>query len=167
MILAFIALGSNVEPRLKYLTLAVDQLQFLGEIKRIAPLYHSSAYGVENQADFFNSACILGTNLLPLDLLKSLKDIEEKLGRKERFRWGPREIDLDIIFYGNEIIKEEGLVIPHPDYKNRRFVLLPISDMDPDLIPPDDNKNVKQLLDHCQDKTQIKLEMTNWHIKWK
>jgi dihydroneopterin aldolase/2-amino-4-hydroxy-6-hydroxymethyldihydropteridine diphosphokinase len=163
MIPVFVALGSNVEPRLKYLTSAVDEMQLAGKIGKIAPLYSSSGYGVEDQADFLNSACILGTNLLPLDLLKTLKDIELKLGRKKRSRWGPREIDLDIIFYNNEVIEEEGLIIPHPDYKNRRFVLGPISEMEPDFNPPRENKNVKQLLDSCRDDTHIKLEMTNWY----
>lgn len=167
MIPVFIALGSNIEPRLQYLSSAIDQLQTLGKVKKIAPLYRSSAYGVKEQSYFLNSACILSTNFLPLDLLKALKDIEGKIGRKERFHWGPREIDLDIIFYSNETVEEEELVIPHPDYKNRRFVLQPLADMEADYSPPGETKNLSQLLDECQDKTHIKLETKNWYDKWK
>jgi 2-amino-4-hydroxy-6-hydroxymethyldihydropteridine diphosphokinase len=159
---AFIALGSNVEPRLNYLTAAIHRLQALGKIIAIAPLYRSSAYGVEDQADFLNSACILNTNFLALDLLNSLKDIEEKLGRKKRFRWGPREIDLDIIFYDKQVIEKDKLVIPHQDYKNRIFVIKPLCDLDANFIPPGEDKNLAQLLAECTDKTQIKLEAENW-----
>jgi 2-amino-4-hydroxy-6-hydroxymethyldihydropteridine diphosphokinase len=160
---AFIALGSNVEPRLKYLTSAVDQLGQFGTVSKIAPLYKSSAYGVQNQPDFFNSACILNTNILPLDLLKALKDIEAKLGRKRRFRWGPREIDLDIIFYGDTVINEEMLVLPHPGFSERRFVLLPLTKMDADFIPPEESRNLKELLRDCRDETPLRLEKNNWY----
>lgn len=159
---AFIALGSNVEPCLYYLTAAINRLQALGKIISIAPLYRSSAYGVENQPDFLNSACILNTSILPLDLLNSLKDIEDKLGRKERFRWGPREIDLDIIFYNKQVIEEDELIIPHIDYKNRIFVLTPLCDLDASFLPPEEDKNLAQLKAACLDKTQLKLEAENW-----
>lgn len=159
---AYIALGSNVEPRLNHLIAAVDQLQVLGKIEKVAPLYRSSPYGVENQADFLNSACILHTRILPLDLLNSLKDIEVKLGRKERFRWGPREIDLDIIFYDQQVIEEDELVIPHTDYKNRIFVLKPLCDLHATFTPPGEDRNLAQLMTDCPDKTQIKLEAENW-----
>lgn len=162
MIPAYIALGSNIEPRLNYLTAAIEQLQSLGKIERVAPLYRSGPYGVETQADFFNSACILNTSILPLDLLNSLKDIEEKLGRKKRFHWGPREIDLDIIFYDQQVIEEDELTIPHADYKNRIFVLMPLCGLDATFIPPGEDKDLAQLKADCQDKTQIKLEAENW-----
>lgn len=167
MIPVYIALGCNVEPRLKYLTSAIDLLQALGTITKIASLYRSSAYGVEDQPDFFNSACLLNTNFLPLDLLKALKDIEKKAGRKERFHWGPREIDLDIIFYNNKIINEKELIVPHSDYKNRRFVLQPLAEIAEDFISPGESKNLHELLQECPDKTHINLEIRNWYKKWK
>ena len=167
MIPVYIALGSNIEPRIQYLTSALDQLNNLGIFINIAPLYRSNAYGVKEQSYFLNSACILSTNFLPLDLLKALKDIEGKIGRRERFYWGPREIDLDIIFYNNEIIEEEALIIPHPDYKNRRFVLQPLVDMESNFSPPGETKKLSQLLHECPDNTHIKLETKNWYDKWK
>jgi 2-amino-4-hydroxy-6-hydroxymethyldihydropteridine diphosphokinase len=159
----FIALGSNVEPRQKYLISAVDQLGKLGTVSKIAPLYMSRAYGVQNQPDFYNSACILNTNILPLDLLKALKDIEAKIGRKRRFRWGPREIDLDIVLYGNTVINEEGLIIPHPEFRERRFVLLPLTKMDADFIPPEESRNLNELLRDCKDETHVRLEKDDWY----
>jgi len=167
MIPAFVALGSNIEPRLKYLTSAVVQLEKLGTVLKIAPLYRSHPYGVEDQPDFLNSACILSTNFLPLDFLKALKDIEKKLGRRKTFRWGPREIDLDIIFLGDRIINEEELVIPHPGFRERRFVLLPLVQMDAHFIPPAENRTLKELLNDCSDETPIKLEEDNWYPLWK
>lgn len=167
MIPAFIALGSNIEPRLKYLTAAVDRLKNLGTITKIAPLYQSRAYGVKNQPDFYNSACMLNTKFLPLDLLKALKDIEKEIGRKERFHWGPREIDLDIIFYGDTTINEKELVIPHRDYKNRRFVIQSLANIEPNFIPPNESKNLLQLSEACQDETHLKLQNMNWYNQWK
>ena len=164
---AFVALGSNVEPRLKYLTSAVVQLRRLGTVSKIAPLYESRAYGVRNQPDFLNSACILITNFLPLDLLKALKDIEEKLGRKRRFPWGPREIDLDIIFYGDKVIDEDELVVPHPEFRERRFVLLPLAEIETDYVPPGESRNLTELLRDCKDETPVRLEKDNWNPSWK
>lgn len=167
MIRAFVALGSNVEPRLKYLTSAVDELQDLGTVLKIAPLYRSRAYGVEDQPDFLNSACILNTNILPLDFLKALKDIEKKLGRRKTFRWGPREIDLDIILFGDQVLNTEELIIPHPGFKERRFVLLPLVQMDANFIPPAESRSLKEILHDCSDATPVKLEKKNWYPSWK
>ena len=167
MIPVYIALGCNVKPCKKYLTSAIDLLQALGTITKIASLYRSNAYGVENQPDFFNSACLLNTNFLPLDLLEGLKDIEKKIGRKERFHWGPREIDLDIIFYDNEIINENELIVPHSDYKNRRFVLQPLAEIAEYFIPPGESKNLQTVLYECPDVTHVKLEIKDWYKKWK
>lgn len=163
MIPVFIALGSNIEPRLAYLTAAVDQLHKLGEITKVASLYESTAYGIEHQPDFLNSACILKTDLSAGDLLVSLKWIEKQLGRKHRGRWAPREIDLDIIFYDERVIREDELVIPHPDYKNRSFVLRPLADLDASFTPPGEYRNVKELLDSCPDNTQIKTKTSEWY----
>jgi 2-amino-4-hydroxy-6-hydroxymethyldihydropteridine diphosphokinase len=163
----FIALGSNIEPRLKYLTSAMAQLQKLGTVLKIAPLYRSGPFGIEDQPDFLNSACILSTNFLPLDFLKALKDIEKNLGRRKTFRWGPREIDLDIIFFGDRIINQEELIIPHPGFKERRFVLLPLVQMDADFIPPAENRTLKEILHGCSDETTLKLEKKNWYPSWK
>ena len=93
----FIALGSNLGDRLNYLIKSVNLLNLIGNVSSIAKLYQSSAYGFTAQPFFLNSAILLQTDIVPLNLLERLKNIEREVGRKKRIRWGPREIDLDII----------------------------------------------------------------------
>ncbi len=138
-------------------------MQEQNTILRIAPLYRSSAYGYTHQPDFLNTALLLETTAKPFDLLKCLKSIEESVGRKQRIRWGPREIDLDIIFYDEEVLNTPELTIPHPDFHNRRFVLQPLADIAPDFISPTHRKSVKELLNKCADKTTITLIATEWY----
>ena len=115
----YIALGSNIGDRKRHLLKAINKIHSIGEIISIAPLYLSSAYGFFEQPDFYNSIVLLKTKLEPLKLLNKLKLIEVEVGRKNRIRWGPREIDLDIIFYNQEIIETNELTVPHPDFKNQ------------------------------------------------
>jgi len=159
----YLALGSNLGDRRQYLIQAVNSLQEKDKILMIAPLYRSSAYGYTNQPDFLNTALLLETTAKPFDLLKFLKSIEESVGRKQRIRWGPREIDLDIIFYDDEVLNTPDLVIPHPDFHNRRFVLQPLADIAPDFISPTHRKSVKELLNKCADKTTITLIAMEWY----
>ncbi len=133
----YLALGSNVEPRREYLVTAVQALETLGQVIAVAPIYESPPYGYEAQGDFYNSACLMQTDLPPLELLAQLKKIEKALGRVPRMRWGPREIDLDIIFYNRLTMKTPELTIPHADYLHRAFVLRPLADLAPEFVPPD------------------------------
>lgn len=158
----FIALGSNVEPRQLFLIQAIDRLKTIGNIVKIAPLYESEAYGETEQQAFLNSAILLETALTPQALLASLKRIEKILGRQKRYRWGPREIDLDIIFYDQQIVSQNDLEIPHPDYRNRRFVLQPLVDLNAHFVAPDSKKTLFQLLKECHDETRIQQLKLEW-----
>ncbi|RMG68660.1 MAG: 2-amino-4-hydroxy-6-hydroxymethyldihydropteridine diphosphokinase [Calditrichaeota bacterium] len=133
----YLALGSNVEPRREYLITAVQALEKLGQVTAVAPIYESPPYGYQDQGDFYNSACLFLTTLPPLELLVQLKQIEKALGRVPRVRWGPREIDLDIIFYDRMVLHSPDLTIPHADYIHRPFVLRPLADLAPEFVPPD------------------------------
>jgi 2-amino-4-hydroxy-6-hydroxymethyldihydropteridine diphosphokinase len=164
MIPVYLALGSNIEPREIYLSQAVKQLKMLGKIKKIAPLYESEPYGVADQPSFLNTAVLLETDISPLDLLRALKSIEHKLGRRNRYRWGPREIDIDIIFYGEKIIREKDLHIPHYDYQNRCFVLQPLMDLQPDFEAPDIHRPLSELYQDCPDNSQLKLLKKVWVV---
>ena len=137
-------------------------MQKTERILMIAPLYLSSAYGYTDQPDFFNTALVMETTAGPFDLLKFLKSIEEIVGRKQRIRWGPREIDIDIIFYHDKVLNTPELVIPHPDFHNRRFVLQPLADLAPDFISPTHRRSVQELLNQCTDKTTITQIATEW-----
>lgn len=159
----FIALGANVGDRQGNLLLAVELLQDCGKIERVSKLYQSSAYGFSEQPDFLNAVVMLKTRMQPEVLLSACKKIESKVGRKKRFHWGPREIDLDIIFYGKRIIRKENLTIPHRDFHRRCFVLKPLADIAENFVSPTHGKTVLELLKNCCDTTKIGLISTNWY----
>jgi len=114
-------------------------LNLIGEkvlIKKVSSIYISEPYGVKNQPVFHNGILIGYTKLSPYGLLKFLKEIEKKVGRKERCRWCERELDLDIVYYQNLIINREDLKIPHYDRLNRRFVIEPLLEIEPFFSDP-------------------------------
>ncbi len=131
-----LGLGSNVGNRLHYILTAIGRLKDLGEIGKISTIYESEPWGVEDQEPFLNCVLELYTRLDPHALLKELKLIEKKVGRKERFRWGPREIDIDILLYEDEVVETDELKIPHPLIKERDFVLVPMLEINPSLKDP-------------------------------
>ncbi len=143
----YLALGSNVGDSRHFIDEAIKLLSSsITNIVR-APIYKSKAVGYTDQADFFNTIVQCQTNLSPGKLLKFIKDVEKQVGRVERFRWGPREIDIDIIFYGQEMVQKEGLTIPHPRFRERDFVLLPLCDLSPNIVDPETKLTVKKLLE--------------------
>jgi len=154
----YIALGSNKGIKLQNLQLAVDMLfDKVGAIRKLSKVYETPAMGFEG--DDFNNACLkIETDLKPIKLLKELQKIEKALGRKKTNLKGyeSREIDLDILLYGNEIINEKGLSIPHPEMQNRKFVLLPLMDIARDLEHPKLDKTITELLENCEDNSEIK-----------
>jgi 2-amino-4-hydroxy-6-hydroxymethyldihydropteridine diphosphokinase len=158
-----LALGSNLGNSREYMIAALGHLKRLGSLKKVASLYQTSPYGYYDQPDFLNTAVIAETKLKPFPLLNTLKKIEQEMGRTERQRWGPREIDLDIIFYNQKVISSEELTIPHPDFHNRAFVLLPLAEIAPDWMSPLHRSPVKELLHACKDQTTIKLLEKNWY----
>lgn len=159
-----IALGSNVGDRLLFLKKAVGSIKSLGKILALSPLYDTSPYGFTEQPDFLNAVLLLDTSLSAMDLLIELKRIEKEVGRKERIRWGPREIDLDIILYDEMEVDTDELTIPHPDFQNRIFVLKPLLDVAPALRIPRTRQTIGEILNNCQDKTIIKLVKKEWFI---
>lgn len=134
----FIAIGSNLGDREANCRSAIENLKCAPRVRVIkeSAFYETEPWGKTEQPAFINAAVEIETDLAPKELLAFLKNIEEKVGRKARERWGPREIDLDIIFYGDRGIREEGLTIPHPEAHNRRFVIEPIAEMAPEFIHP-------------------------------
>jgi 2-amino-4-hydroxy-6-hydroxymethyldihydropteridine diphosphokinase len=158
-----IALGSNVGDRKAYFIAALEKFISFGKITSIAPLYRSEAYGYKEQPDFFNSVVIFETGLKPEILLDKLKEIEKAIGRRRRRRWGPREIDLDIIFYNREVVESKKLTIPHVDFHNRKFVLKPLVDIAPDYLPPLHTLKLSQMLKKCKDNTHVVMIEKNWY----
>ncbi len=129
-------MGSNVGDRLSYMLKALELLKSLGEVLRVSTIYESKAWGVVNQRDFLNCVVKFKTELEPVELLRRLKEIEKLVGRKERERWGPREIDIDILLYEKDILMLSFLVVPHPYLTRRDFVLVPLLELEPQLEHP-------------------------------
>ena len=130
---AFIALGSNMGDKKKYIENAVEELknEKLCRVLKVSKLIGTEPYGVTDQDEFLNGALKMETLLTPHELLELLHRIEQEAGRKRTRRWGPRTLDLDIIFYGDQIIEEDDLCIPHIDMQNREFVLGPMCEIVP------------------------------------
>jgi 2-amino-4-hydroxy-6-hydroxymethyldihydropteridine diphosphokinase len=146
MTTVYLALGANVGDTAANIEQAVSLLaEKIAGIEQ-APVYASKAVGYTDQPDFLNTALRGQTELPPLELLKFIKEVEQRVGRVERFRWGPREIDIDIIFYGDQVFEDDGLAIPHPSFRERDFVLKPLCDLEPDLIDPVSRLTVRKLL---------------------
>ena len=145
---AYIALGSNIAPRMDYLLQAIEAI---GDVKQMSVVKKSSIYetepvGYENQENFLNQVVEITTQYSPLELLEACQLIENKLGRERDIRWGPRTIDLDILLYNQESIVTNQLIIPHPRMDSRAFVLVPLAELNPELIIPTTNNAVREQL---------------------
>lgn len=132
---AYIALGSNIGKKETYLKEAVKKLHEHPEVQveLISSIYKTTPVGYENQDDFLNMAVKITTSLRPEELLSLTQTIEQELGRTREVRWGPRTADLDILLYNRENIETEQLVVPHPRMYERLFVLVPMSEICPEI----------------------------------
>ncbi|QWR78001.1 2-amino-4-hydroxy-6-hydroxymethyldihydropteridine diphosphokinase [Candidatus Magnetomonas plexicatena] len=144
---SFISIGSNMGDRAANCSKALELLNS-GDVavKAVSSMYETKPWGIASQPDFINICVEIETTQQPAELLTTLKEIEKTMGRKDSARWGPRIIDLDIVFYGQEIIKTESLQIPHPHMHEREFVLKPLSELAPRMLHPILNKTVEELL---------------------
>jgi len=142
----YLALGSNLGDREVNLRLARESLSPQVHIVQQSPIYITPPWGYTDQPEFLNQVVEVETALDPLPLLHFLKDIEIEMGRVETFRNGPRLIDLDILFYGQRIIEEKDLCIPHPRLQERAFVLVPLNDLAPNFFHPVLGESVRTLL---------------------
>lgn len=144
----FIALGSNMGERLKYLERAVANLQEDVHFRdiRVSDYIETAPYGGVEQDDFLNGVLEAETLYSPGELLARLQEEEQLAERKREIHWGPRTLDLDILFYDDLVISDEKLSVPHPDMKNRRFVLEPLAELASAFVHPVYRKTVKELL---------------------
>ena len=149
----FIAIGSNLGDREENIIDAINLLIANGvDVKNISSIIETKPYGNVKQPDFLNCVVDAYTALPPRMLLETLKAIEKQLGRTRTIHWGPRTIDLDIIFYDELVIDTPDLKIPHPDMQNRLFVLEPLNQLAPNFVHPVLNKTVRELLVELRSK---------------
>lgn len=147
MVEAFIGIGSNLGDRKENVRKAIHMLQESARVLAVSSMYESEPLYYENQGWFINCVAKIETGLSPRGLLRRLKGIERSLGRKKGVRYGPRVIDLDILFYGDRILAEDDLAIPHPRIQERRFVLAPLAEIEPNLLHPALRRTASQLLE--------------------
>lgn len=154
---AYLLLGSNMGNSKQQLLASIRQIEtHIGKLIRQSALYTTAAWGNTDQADFLNQVLVVETFLAAPNLMQKILDIEEEMGRVRTVKNAARIIDIDILFFNDEIINEPHLVVPHPEIQNRRFVLVPLNELSPGLIHPVLNKTVHQLLLECPDQLDVK-----------
>lgn len=150
-------LGSNAGRRVRRLRDAVDALSGAIRVGRVSRIYGGAPSGRPHQPWFLNVAVRGETNLDPLSLLEYIKNVERSAGRKSAVRWGPRALDIDIILMGALVVREPHLTIPHPRMKDRRFCLVPVAEIAPEVAVPPGGETIRNLLGACRDPLEVSL----------
>jgi len=146
-----LALGSNLGDRLELLRQARTMIEKHPgiSVQGVSPVYETAPVGgPDDQPPFLNTAMEVGTTLPPEELLAWCRKVEESCGRIRGERWGPRSIDIDILFYGNLVIRQPELTVPHPRLHERRFVLIPLNELAPDFVHPVFGRTCRELLEN-------------------
>ena len=152
----FLLLGSNLgDPASNLETARQEIAARIGSIVRLSSVYKTDPWGNINQAVFLNQVISAETELDPQTVLESIEAIEHSMGRVRLTKWGARIIDIDILFYGDEIIHREDLDIPHVGIPFRRFTLQPLFEIAPDFQHPELNKSIAELLAECKDNSRV------------
>lgn len=138
MVTAYIGLGANLGDREANINRALVEIARSAGCKltRVSSIYETEPVGFRDQPDFLNAVAEIETDLRPRELMAVLSEIERRIGRKEIFKWGPRIVDLDILLYGDQSLKEDNLEIPHPEMRQRAFVLTPLAEIAPQVRHP-------------------------------
>ena len=157
--IVYIGIGSNLGDKVEQCEKGISEILRVDRTRLLArsSLFKTQPVGYTSQDWFVNGVIKIETDLEPLDLLRSLKAIESRLGRGETFRWGPRLIDLDILFFDEHEIQTEQLQIPHPLLHERQFVLTPLVEIDRNLIHPVLKKTVQELLEDLQEDQGVEI----------
>ena len=157
MNISYLLIGGNQGDRLDRLATAREYISSAGgHIRKASALYETAAWGKIDQPDFLNQALEVATGLEAPEWLSTLLGIERKMGRRRDEKYGPRIIDIDILFFNNSIIHLPQLTIPHPEIQNRRFALVPLEEIAPLLIHPELKSTIRELLAECTDPLAVK-----------
>jgi 2-amino-4-hydroxy-6-hydroxymethyldihydropteridine diphosphokinase len=154
--IVYLGLGSNLGDRKANLQAAIEGIEPVARLLAASPIYQTPPWGYFAQPDFLNQVIRVETDQSPSELLVYMKDLETRLGRTATVRYGPRTIDIDILFYDDLILDEPGLTIPHPRIQGRAFVLVPLADLAPDMLHPLEGKTISAMLEQV-DRSEIAL----------
>ncbi|MBK8922302.1 MAG: 2-amino-4-hydroxy-6-hydroxymethyldihydropteridine diphosphokinase [Saprospirales bacterium] len=152
----FLSLGSNLGNREENLRTAFALIKRLvGKAAKMSHVYETEPWGNKEQEPFLNQVLMVNTTLDPRELLEAVTKIEREMGRQRKEKWGPRIIDVDILFYGKRIIRDKGLEIPHPELHKRAFILAPLLEIAPDFEHPLLKQPIDQLYMDCDDLSEV------------
>ena len=163
MNVTYLCLGGNIGDREKALNHAIQKIsEQVGDIVAKSTIYETEAWGIESQQAYLNQCIKVKTDLKATELIDVLLDIEKELGRERTINriYEPRTIDIDILFYNNDIINESKLLVPHPRLHLRKFVLIPLEEIASNYLHPLLNKTIFNLLSECEDPSDVKLFKT-------
>ena len=141
----YLGLGANLGNRRRNIVMALRRMAPLVRVEAVSRLYESEPMGPEGQPPYYNAACRAVTGIEPKGLLRHLQEVEREIGRRPGVHWGPRPIDIDILLYGDRVLDEPGLRIPHPGLPERAFVLLPLRDVAADVTHPELGRAIADL----------------------
>jgi len=154
----FFSIGSNIGNRRENINQAIMLLESkVGYIQKVSSFYETQPWGLETQNDFYNIVLKLSTKLDIEEVFVKIMDIEKKMKRESRKKWESRIIDIDVLFFNNDIINKVGIQVPHPWLHLRKFVLAPLAEIDADFVHPVLNKSVLEILNTCPDKLDVKI----------
>jgi len=150
----FLGLGSNIGNKKNNINKVIEFFRFDNRFNELqqSSIYETKAYGNIKQENFLNGVISFYTNITLDVLFDIVKELENRIGRKKREKWGPREIDIDILLYGDSVVRNDKLSIPHKDLLNRDFVIVPLIEIDETIIHPVKKKNIKSFLSKLNDK---------------
>jgi len=148
--------GSNIGDRYEQLAEAIEHIeQEIGKVTAASTICETEPWGNTDQPNFFNQALEVETDYEPLDILDKIHKIEERMGRVRTQKWAKRNIDIDLIFYGNEIFKSEKLTVPHPHMHERNFVLIPIMEIAGEFVHPELGETIEELYFRSNDTLEV------------